>query len=301
MLISIVIPTFKRTDSLARAVDSALAQTYPCLEVIVVDDNTESAYSEFAAQMVRERDDNRLRLFKRPSNGGGGKARNSGILRAKGEYIAFLDDDDFFVEDKIRQQVAALASTGADVCSCNMVERTTRDSAVSEVVKEALIKGDFGDTEHFVMRSSIYSSMLLVRRAALIAVRGFSPVPRYQEKILLLKLFLKDCTFTTVPKALVVLTVHGEQRVSNSDYRFIGKLTRCYFDEKIADKVRGSAGSNIRLRSRCIRSRIACAQGHYVDSVLQSGRALASARNAWQLKIAFKAFKRNVLARRSGV
>ena len=109
-LVSCVIPSYKRADTLRRAVDSVLAQTYNNMEVLVVDDNIAGdEFSNALHNIIDEyKDDSRVRLVTQPKHINGAEARNAGIRAAKGEWIAFLDDDDEWLPTKIEKQMAAL-------------------------------------------------------------------------------------------------------------------------------------------------------------------------------------------------
>jgi len=104
-LVSVLITTHNRSDLLKRAIESALRQTYKTLEVIVIDDgstdNTEEVVNEYLIQY-----DN-LKYLKHSEAKGANVARNNGIRRAQGKYIAGLDDDDEFSEDYIETLVNA--------------------------------------------------------------------------------------------------------------------------------------------------------------------------------------------------
>jgi glycosyltransferase involved in cell wall biosynthesis len=108
-LVSVIIPAFNAAENIRQTLDSVLAQTYPKIEVIVVDDGSSDATSaivkEFAAR------DARIRLVQQ-SNAGVGAARNTGIRKARGEYIAPLDADDFWFPQKLEKQVARLEQCG---------------------------------------------------------------------------------------------------------------------------------------------------------------------------------------------
>ncbi|AGB33678.1 glycosyl transferase [Natrinema pellirubrum DSM 15624] len=103
-LVSVIIPTYYRDRSLREAVESALAQTYDDIEVIVVDDSGE----EYAKPIVAGYD---VRYIPHSKNMGGNPARNTGYESAQGEYIQFLDDDDVILDRKIEQQVDLLERT----------------------------------------------------------------------------------------------------------------------------------------------------------------------------------------------
>jgi glycosyltransferase involved in cell wall biosynthesis len=102
MLVSVVIPTRNRPDLLLRAVQSALAQSHRDLEVLVVIDGPCSKTCEALAGMP----DSRLQVIALPEAVGGSDARNAGVQRATGEWVAFLDDDDEWLSSKIEKQIA---------------------------------------------------------------------------------------------------------------------------------------------------------------------------------------------------
>lgn len=116
-LVSIIIPTYRRPKEVQDAVRSALAQTYPTIEVIVVSDGpdpqTRSAIEQFG---------DRVRYFEMPTNGGPAAARNRGVLQARGEWLAFLDDDDAMLPTKLEQQMK-LADAGRPerIISCRLI------------------------------------------------------------------------------------------------------------------------------------------------------------------------------------
>ncbi len=108
--VSVIIPTYKRSEDLCRAVDSVLAQTLNDLEVIVVDDNgigTEGGIKT-AEVMAQYSDNDRVVYLQHEVNKNGSAARNTGIRAAKGEYVAFLDDDDAFLPERLEKMVARM-------------------------------------------------------------------------------------------------------------------------------------------------------------------------------------------------
>src|SRR5688572_5767710 len=103
-LVSVVIPTYNYGHLVAEAVDSALAQTYPAVEVLVVDDgSTDDTWDRLA------RYGDRIRCV-RQANAGLSAARNTGIRAAHGEYVALLDSDDAFHPRKLDLQMRYLTS-----------------------------------------------------------------------------------------------------------------------------------------------------------------------------------------------
>ncbi|MBB5361628.1 glycosyltransferase [Deinococcus humi] len=122
-LISVVIPTYRRPELLLRrGLRSALAQRYPNLEVLVVMDGPDVETSAALAAI----DDPRLRPLTLPRNQGPSAARNYGVQHARGEWIAFLDDDDVWRPDKLtrQMQVAQRSVHPLPVVLSGYIERT---------------------------------------------------------------------------------------------------------------------------------------------------------------------------------
>ena len=97
--VSVVIPTFNRAEKVCRAVSSVLDQTYRDFEIIVIDD----ASSDSTVEILKRFGD-RIRIIRRLENKGVSAARNSGIEKAKGRYIALLDSDDYWLPEKLKVQ-----------------------------------------------------------------------------------------------------------------------------------------------------------------------------------------------------
>jgi glycosyltransferase involved in cell wall biosynthesis len=131
-LVSVVIPTYNRTRQTIAAIESVLAQTYPNLEIIVVDDGSKDGSGEEIQRFIRERTDgcHQIFFFSQP-NQGASVARNTGISKARGEYIAFLDSDDSWDAEKLEFQMQALKrfNNECDVCftDARLVNNTGMD------------------------------------------------------------------------------------------------------------------------------------------------------------------------------
>jgi glycosyltransferase involved in cell wall biosynthesis len=103
-LVSVIIPTFNRACLLGRAVESVLSQTYNNYEIMVVDDGSDDETSDIIESFNKQ-----VRFFHIPHSGVS-KARNTGIENAKGEWISFLDSDDYWLPQKLEKQMAYLKS-----------------------------------------------------------------------------------------------------------------------------------------------------------------------------------------------
>jgi glycosyltransferase involved in cell wall biosynthesis len=102
-LVSIIIPTYNRAHLIPRAIQSVLDQTHSDWELIIVDDGSIDNTSEVVAGFVHI--DNRVKYFPQTQNRGGNFCRNFGIEKAQGDFICFLDSDDYFDVKKLSLQV----------------------------------------------------------------------------------------------------------------------------------------------------------------------------------------------------
>ncbi len=104
-LVSVVIPTYKRQSQLRQAINSVDEQTYDNIEIIVVDDDPASELRETALDLGAQK------YIQHSENRGVSYSRNDGIRASDGEYVAFLDDDDLWMRNKIEKQVELLTAS----------------------------------------------------------------------------------------------------------------------------------------------------------------------------------------------
>ncbi len=107
-LVSVIIPTYNRAHIIKRAIKSVLNQTHENLEIIVIDD----ASTDNTHEIVGSIRDNRVSYIRHETNKNGSAARNTGMKKARGNYIAFLDSDDIWNEKKTEQQLDRIKSAG---------------------------------------------------------------------------------------------------------------------------------------------------------------------------------------------
>lgn len=114
ILISVVMPNYNGHRFVEQAIDSVLHQTYPNFELLVVDDCSK----DDSLSLIQQKAQSRIKVIALEHNAGVANARNVGIKEAKGEFIALLDNDDLWAEDKLERQLA-LARNGADIVYCS--------------------------------------------------------------------------------------------------------------------------------------------------------------------------------------
>ena len=122
-LISVVIPTYNRANTILQSVNSVLNQTYKNIELIVVDDCS----TDDTEKIIAGIQDSRVKFYRLEKNSGACTARNLGIEKASGKYIAFNDSDDKWLPEKLEKQLSFLLENNCDitVCSMNVFEEVT--------------------------------------------------------------------------------------------------------------------------------------------------------------------------------
>jgi glycosyltransferase involved in cell wall biosynthesis len=111
--VSVVIPTYERKEKAPTAIRSVLGQTFSDLEIVVVDDGS----TDGTGEALKEAFGDRIRYYAQ-TNQGVSAARNRGIEEARGEWIAFLDSDDYWEKDKLEWQFKALERFGPQCGAC---------------------------------------------------------------------------------------------------------------------------------------------------------------------------------------
>lgn len=202
--VSVVVPTRDRPELLRRAVDAVLAQEYPGpIEVIVVADQSEPDES-----LRRDGDDRRVRVIANARTPGLAGARNTGILAAEGDLVAFCDDDDEWLPGKLATQVAALRAASDAEFACCGIRVTYGDHHVDRTVDldrvpvAALLRSRM---------ASLHPSTFLVWRDRLLDGIGLveEALPgSYAEDYELLLRAAKRAPILNVPDPLVLVRWH---------------------------------------------------------------------------------------------
>ncbi len=182
--VSVVITTRQRAGLLPRALRSALDQTHPPAEVIIVVDGADEATSQFLATVV----DPRVQVITMAQSVGGSSARNIGVEAATSDWIAFLDDDDEWRNEKLQAQlkIASRCKAQYPVICCRVLAKT---SAGAEFVwpKRRLAVGEHL-SEYILARNSftqgeglVITSMIFAPRELMLRVRFSDGLRRHQE------------------------------------------------------------------------------------------------------------------------
>jgi glycosyltransferase involved in cell wall biosynthesis len=211
-LVSVVVPVYNGERYLGKTLESALAQTYQPLEIVVVDDGSTDGTPDVIAAIAAR--DSRLRFF-RKQKGGVAAARNFGIGQARGTLIAMLDADDLWHPEKVARQVAVMNASPANVglVYCWAID-IDENGAVIPLANEIGTKQSYKGrvtaelaTGNFVETSSIP----LIKRPCIEAVGGYDVdlQPQGAEDWKLYLALSEICEFAVVPQYLVGYRQYG--------------------------------------------------------------------------------------------
>src|SRR5215472_2869497 len=114
-LVSVIIPTFNRAGCVVRAIESAAKQTYPAVEIIVVDDGSTDGTAVLLRGFTCSRP---FRFIEGHGNEGAPAARNRALALCRGRWVAFLDSDDVWHPRKLERQIEMLIASGAEFGAC---------------------------------------------------------------------------------------------------------------------------------------------------------------------------------------
>lgn len=237
-MVSVIIPTYKRVDSLERAILSVKKQTYQNIELIIVDDNgKDSVYSKKIKEMFNKKyRDVVSKYLVHKKNKGGAAARNTGIKASTGRYISFLDDDDEFLPNKLEKQINKIRdlddSWGGVYCGyANFISNKKMNQRKNLTEGNLLI-------ELLLMKNYIAAgSTLLVRREIFDIIGLFdTDFIRHQDWEFMIRFFSKF-KLAFVNEILVILHRDDKQNKPSASKRV--EITDMFFEkfEEIIDKL----------------------------------------------------------------
>jgi glycosyltransferase involved in cell wall biosynthesis len=186
MKVSVIIPTHNRPKLLEKSVQSVLGQTYPVFEIIVIDDGL----MDRARSMTESFGDSRIVYIAHEREKGGGAARNTGIKYAQGDIIAFLDDDDEWIPEKLEIQMNHFSGTSSAVGFCfSAVENIYSDRREVTQVPDGL--NDYFETALSLFKAFL-TVTLLIKKEVFDDIGYFDEtLPSHQETDLVLRISKK--------------------------------------------------------------------------------------------------------------
>lgn len=212
-LVSVIVPTYNRPERLVRSLESIAEQTYDELEIVVVDDASETPAAE-AIEPLRDDFPYELVVIRHDENQGANAARNTGIREASGEFLAFLDDDDEWAPSKVRRQVAAFQRASDDVGLVYTALRLVDDDGGVIRTTDASVSGDV--TRTLLCRNAIGSFSCVMVRAAAVDDAGLldEEFPSWQDLDWYIRIS-EAWRVEAIPEPLVTNHAGGHDRITD--------------------------------------------------------------------------------------
>jgi len=291
--VSVVIPTYNASATVAVALASVAFQTFRDYEVIVVDDASLDGTAELVELWIRQCEDSangqtqsrgqspHHRIIRLAVNRGPAAARNAGVAAARGGWIAFLDGDDAWLPWRLATQAEALARYPDAVLVCGELA-LSRGEGPEDVARRLSDPGTAGardvPLEDFLESNPVPTSTVLARRAALTAAGGFDPRFRGPEDI---DLWMRIAAAGRIVRLAAPLAVYRERpgSLSMDPDTFLPQIVRVY------EKAFGAGGAlhgYRHLRRRAIAARYVSAAWTHAECG-QRLKALRRLARSWRL------------------
>lgn len=240
-LVSVIIPAYNASDYLSEAIDSALAQTYTNIEIIVVNDGSED---DGATERIALSYDDKIRYYHK-ENGGCASALNYGITVMCGEYFSWLSHDDLYLPNRTKTLVDELYSHGFDekmtVMACDGIQINADGEIVFTPFKQTcgLLSPEKAFAETMLVKT-FNGCGLLIPKCILDNVGDFlCEYKHLLDRELWMRIALYGASYYVVGKPLVRSRVHGKQVTVEQQsllYKEEETLINEYFDRTLAKK-----------------------------------------------------------------
>ena len=157
--ISVIVPVYNVEKYLHRCIDSILAQTFTDFELLLINDGSKDRSGEICDEYAAN--DSRIRVFHK-ENAGVSKARNQGLDNAKGEWVTFIDSDDWVREDFLQKRLDLALKEGSDVAYCDVEYVYATHSAYCKTARA--VQGKAENVNSWILSRTTYSPIILARK-----------------------------------------------------------------------------------------------------------------------------------------
>jgi glycosyltransferase involved in cell wall biosynthesis len=211
-LVSVVLTTYDRREFLPEAIETVAEQTYDEIELVVVDDHSPESPRDIVENASTEGLHD-VEFVRHDENRGASAARNTGIERASGEFVALLDDDDRWEPDKIARQVAEFGQSGEEVgVVCTGIRSVNADGTT---IRTKNVEHDGSVTKRLLCGAIVPLPSVLVRTELLDDAGLFDERMKSYEDIEWMIRLSRRCEFRSVGDPLVISTRVGHKQISD--------------------------------------------------------------------------------------
>jgi len=222
ILVSVIITTYKREPKiLKRAIDSVINQTYSNLEIIIINDSCKDSFKNEIIQLIESYGNGSITYIQNDENIGAGASRNKGIALSKGDVLAFLDDDDEWLPDKLKLMVPFIDSK-VGLVSCNLLVHTEKSTYLKKIPSYP---------DDVVLEKLLYRNYLggfsgpILRKDIVVLCGSMDESLLSSQDSDLWRRMSKKCNFHHVDIPLVNYYVLSESITNNSQKRLKGTIS----------------------------------------------------------------------------
>ena len=254
-LVSVIIPTYKRDLRLKKALDTLKDQTYKHIEVVVVNDCTEPEWIDKVSQIVSQyMPVLNIVLVHNEGKHGSAAARDAGITVASGLYTTFLDDDDYYLPQKIESQLAAMLESNADFSATDLEQYDEHGNFIEKRDRKYIKKTD---TDSLFKYHYLYhitcTNTLMFKTEYLRAIDGFHCADMGDEFYMMEKAILHGGKFCYDPHCYVHTVVHTKEfGVSSGTSKIQGEKVLFLHKQEHFDKFTKREIRQIKTRYRLV-------------------------------------------------
>lgn len=227
ILVSVVIATYRRDESLTRALQSLTNQTFKNFEVVIVDDNDNDEWSKKVQDIVKEYHSKlKINYLLNSRNLGSAATRNRGIFESKGQYITFLDDDDIYLPEKIKNQLQDIISIDADYGITDLYLYNEKEELIDKRIRSYIKSTEENDLMRYhLLYHMTGTDTFMFKNKYLEQIGGFPAIDVGDEFYLMKEAILYGGKFVYSNHCYIKAYVHsGEvQGLSSGDSKIKGE------------------------------------------------------------------------------
>jgi len=219
-LVSVIIPSYKMGKYIGEALESVDKQTYENWEVIVVDDcGPEDGTKKIVDSFAASHPEHRIKFIRHEQNGGVSKTRNTAIQEANGDYLAFLDPDDFWASSYLEKHVSDLDSDKVVVATYTECNGVDKKGETTGHIYRPTVEQIGGLPASLYLNNFIMPSAVVVRKESVVSCGGFDESPEMQhveDWDLWIRMMAGGCQFRYITSAGTYWRRHDEASTSDA-------------------------------------------------------------------------------------
>ena len=253
-MVSVVVATYKRDESLVNALESLANQTYDDFEIILVDDNGEinrnAVVSAIVSDFRKKHPDIKLEYIMNSPNQGSAKTRNIGIHSANGYYITFLDDDDIYLPDKICKQAEFMETNQYDYSITDLLLYNEADKEIDKRIRSYIKETTVESLRMYHLKYHMTGTdTMMFKKEYLTQIGGFAPIDVGDEFYLMQRAIEGGGKFGYLPGCEIKAYVHtGDGGLSSGDGKIKGENALYEYKKTFFNQLEASDIRYIKMR-----------------------------------------------------